>query len=1094
MAIMERAWARSRKVILGKALRRGVLVMLGAAAMGFAARVVAQDINTETIEYNDNLSKWVVGQVKRTTTNGIETGRTAFDPTYAVPTTSHAFGKLQQTLTYDTASAASTGQRGTLKTVADGRGNVTTLTLWKRGVPGKVTYPATTDQPTAVSQSAVVNDDGTIAQVTDENGFVTKYGYDAMGRLSLIDYPDGDTVPWTSTNRTFSVTAAIYGLPQHWRLWERTGNGYKVTHYDALWRPVVEDTYDYGNVASTRSIVVKRYDEAGRLKFQSYPMASLGNYTDTTLKGIDYTYDALDRIETAVQHSELGPLTTTTEYLSGFQTRVTNPRGYVSTSGFQVYDSPDSAMLAWTVRDAGYGNDQTIQIDRDAFGKPTRIRQFGSTWGIMADRSRYYVYDELQQLCKTVEPETGVTAMGYDGAGNLLWSAAGLDYPSTTDCNASEAWSSGRRVERSYDARNRLKTLLFPDGRGNQAWNYTADGLPSKIVTYNEPNGTMPVENTYTYNRRRLMVAETTAQSWYTWAIGYGYHVNGYLASQVSPTTLTLAFLPNALGQPTVVQDQWGGVYASGIKYHPNGALAQFTYGNGITHTMQQNARQLPQRSTDNWGAVDYEYAYDDNGNPTLITDYARGADYSRWLVYDGLDRLTDAGSCSFGGDCWHRFDYDALDNLKSWKLAGVKDYANYYYDATNRLIVIQNTAGASTVGFGYDEQGNLQNKNGQGYDFDYGNRLRTVYNKEFYRYDGYGRRAMSWRQPDFTNLSMYSHGGQLVYQSDESKAKSFDYVHLSGSLIATIEYQHSNWASTVKFQHTDALGSPVAVTNSAGVVLERTAWEPYGAAIGKPAYDGVGYSGHVMDGATKLTYMQQRYYDPGIGMFLSVDPVAANMKTGGNFNRYRYANDNPYEFTDPDGRFPGGCGGTLCDEYERFGRLCEMTCVAEGAGSKKPKQEKQVESHADLPSLPERTYSSGPGLGRSVGESWERTWRARPEHQGWIDVNKDIVRNVPIEMAVSEIGKRGSFLGIVMGAAINMALPDNAIQYRHTSVWGMQYQLGYRHAFTVVENGAAIEARDVQMGYGTIWVNEFQWRAVSGQEPVTRTNWDLVW
>lgn len=56
-----------------------------------------------------------------------------------------------------------------------------------------------------------------------------------------------------------------------------------------------------------------------------------------------------------------------------------------------------------------------------------------------------------------------------------------------------------------------------------------------------------------------------------------------------------------------------------------------------------------------------------------------------------------------------------------------------------------------------------------------------------------------------------------------------------------------------------------------------------------------------------------QRYYDPSIGRFLSVDPVAAH-ETGDNFNRYAYANINPYRFTDPDGR-ESGCItlGTSC-------------------------------------------------------------------------------------------------------------------------------------------------------------------------------------
>ncbi|MCO5056100.1 RHS repeat-associated core domain-containing protein [Thermomonas sp.] len=57
------------------------------------------------------------------------------------------------------------------------------------------------------------------------------------------------------------------------------------------------------------------------------------------------------------------------------------------------------------------------------------------------------------------------------------------------------------------------------------------------------------------------------------------------------------------------------------------------------------------------------------------------------------------------------------------------------------------------------------------------------------------------------------------------------------------------------------------------------------------------GYTGHVMDAASGLTYMQQRYYDPGIGAFLSVDPVTAYSNPVGAFNRYWYASGNPYRF-----------------------------------------------------------------------------------------------------------------------------------------------------------------------------------------------------
>ncbi|WP_457322176.1 RHS repeat-associated core domain-containing protein [Stenotrophomonas sp. P5_B8] len=109
--------------------------------------------------------------------------------------------------------------------------------------------------------------------------------------------------------------------------------------------------------------------------------------------------------------------------------------------------------------------------------------------------------------------------------------------------------------------------------------------------------------------------------------------------------------------------------------------------------------------------------------------------------------------------------------------------------------------------------------------------------------------------------------------------------------------------AQTVTYIHTDALGSVVAKSDANGNVIERITYEPYGAVVGAPVADGPGYTGHVSDAATGLSQMQQRYMDPQLGVFLSVDPVTAYEQPVGQFNRYRYANGNPYKFRDPDGR-----------------------------------------------------------------------------------------------------------------------------------------------------------------------------------------------
>ena len=58
-------------------------------------------------------------------------------------------------------------------------------------------------------------------------------------------------------------------------------------------------------------------------------------------------------------------------------------------------------------------------------------------------------------------------------------------------------------------------------------------------------------------------------------------------------------------------------------------------------------------------------------------------------------------------------------------------------------------------------------------------------------------------------------------------------------------------------------------------------------------------------DADTALLYMQQRYYEPIAGRFLSVDPVVTDAQTGSSSNRYAYAANNPYKFKDPDGNSP---------------------------------------------------------------------------------------------------------------------------------------------------------------------------------------------
>jgi len=126
-------------------------------------------------------------------------------------------------------------------------------------------------------------------------------------------------------------------------------------------------------------------------------------------------------------------------------------------------------------------------------------------------------------------------------------------------------------------------------------------------------------------------------------------------------------------------------------------------------------------------------------------------------------------------------------------------------------------------------------------------------------------------------------------------------------------------WSQTVIYIHTDALGTPIAETDAAGNVIQTSEYAPYGDLLNRPDSDGPGYTGHVQDAATGMVYMQQRYYDPAIGGFLSVDPVGPLSDPVNHFNRYRYARNNPYRFVDPDGRRDVYIGGAADKDRTRI-------------------------------------------------------------------------------------------------------------------------------------------------------------------------------
>ncbi len=125
---------------------------------------------------------------------------------------------------------------------------------------------------------------------------------------------------------------------------------------------------------------------------------------------------------------------------------------------------------------------------------------------------------------------------------------------------------------------------------------------------------------------------------------------------------------------------------------------------------------------------------------------------------------------------------------------------------------------------------------------------------------------------------------------------------------MLSVAFAQGSLAATT-YIHTNPQGSVIAKSDADGNIIAHYHYQPFGQRMEYGDFEGTGFTGHQQDGELDLTYMQARYYDPVIGRFYSNDPVdiLGHMDLGNpvqGFNRYAYANNNPYKYTDPDGKF----------------------------------------------------------------------------------------------------------------------------------------------------------------------------------------------
>jgi RHS repeat-associated protein len=152
--------------------------------------------------------------------------------------------------------------------------------------------------------------------------------------------------------------------------------------------------------------------------------------------------------------------------------------------------------------------------------------------------------------------------------------------------------------------------------------------------------------------------------------------------------------------------------------------------------------------------------------------------------------------------------------------------------------------------------------------------------------------------------------GQQILEERDASHAVVATYIYGVGiDEVLTMRRGGQSY-----YYHANSIGSIAALTEGAGQVVERYAYDIYGEATildrtGWPlATSRVGnaytFTGRWLDHETGLLHYRQRYYNPALGRFLTRDPQGY----ADSFNFYEYVNSNPVNRIDP----LGECG-PLC-------------------------------------------------------------------------------------------------------------------------------------------------------------------------------------
>lgn len=751
---------------------------------------------------------------------------------------------------------------------------------------------------------------GDLYQITDALGHRTTYAsYDGAGRVRRITDANGINTDLTYTPRGWLASRSVSGAT--------TTLSY--TPYGA-----VAAITDPDNVTTTFT-----YDAAHRLtditdaqgNRTHYTLDAAGNKTQeqvltaagTVVRSLSRHYNALGQVTAIIDglnHTVFNAGYSDSYDANGHLVHSADALGIQRQQGFDALNRLTRTIANYNGTDTATRNAQST-FSHDALDRVTAVSDPGSL-------NTLYTYDGLGNRTQVQSPDTGTSTDTYDAAGNRLKHTDAKGLVNTS----------------AYDALNRVAGTSYADTTLNVTYRYAeTDTVTGCGGGHSIGRLTRVLENgggtVFCYDARGNVVTKRQVAPGHNDITTYSYTMGDRLASVHYPDNTLVSYQHDSVGRinrVTVTPPGGAAVAAvTNISYLPFGPISRYTLGNGQTVTRSYDANY---RLTDLTSpALTLHFARDAMGDIIALGN-AHGANpATETYRYDPLYRLTGV---SDAGTALESYTYNPTGDRLSKTAPGLATGAYLYTTGTHRLASVGNAARANDVNG--NTTGSVIGGNTFGFGYNGRNRLTVAQRNRqtvgTYTYNAFGQRIgkVATFPQAVTERYAYDEASHLIGEYGTSNR---DYVWLADLPVAVIDntINGSVTTSVVNYVTADQLGTPRAVSNSAGTVI--WSWAYRGNLFGeKQPTSTTGYvlnlryPGQYYDAESGTNYNVYRTYEPATGRYLQSDPIGLD----GGISTYAYVGNNPLSYTDPLGLVKwsgtygslsgGAIGGSYFDTY----------------------------------------------------------------------------------------------------------------------------------------------------------------------------------